>query len=186
MQAWQRMEPTTTTKVGWRTIITKTFRMPDGKMATFDTYDMEGREYVAVIALSESGEVIVARQFRSGPQKIMDELPGGGVEDGESLEQAARRELEEETGYRPRQLDYLGFVHKDEKFNAVHHFFLATGCAQVSKQQLDTDEHIEVGLIGVCQLFYNACSGKMTDSGAVLLAYEQLKQLSKTTKSQNP
>jgi len=147
MKPWKRIDPTIITKVGHRTIIGKTFVMPDKSIAEFETYDREGRQYVAVIALTPNNLVVTARQFRAGPEKLMYELPGGGVEANESLESAIHRELLEETGYSSSKMQYLGGLHKDEKFNAVHHYFLARDCTvQLVDLQLDLDEHIDVKL----------------------------------------
>lgn len=176
MQAWKRIEPTSLTQVGHRTIVSKTFVMPDDTTAQFETYDLEGREYVAAIALTETNCVITAYQFRSGPEQFMYELPGGGVEDDESLDQAVLRELSEETGYASKELSYLGFVHKDEKFNAIHHYFLARNCLPTgNKQELDLDEHIEVRVLSIDAFIAKAKKGNVTDTSGVFLAYDQLK-----------
>lgn len=53
----------------------------------------------------------------------MQEIPGGLVDDGESIEGAARRELHEETGYTAEKMIYLGEVFKDAYSNATWHFF---------------------------------------------------------------
>ena len=174
MEDWKRTEPTTAQKVGWRTITTKTFIMPDGKQATFDTYGAEGQDFVAVIGLTNDGQVIIARQFRVGPEKIMDELPGGFVDPGEDPEAAARREFQEETGYAASKLLYLGGYCKDTYMNATWHVYFAPHCTAVSEQKLESEEHIEIRLISVKQLIENAKTNRMTDATAVLMAYDQL------------
>lgn len=178
MQPWKRIEPTIVEKVRHRTIVTKTFEMPDGMQSDFQTYDLEGRQYVAVVALTPDNQVLVARQFRAGPEKVMEELPGGGVEDGETLETAAIRELLEETSYAPERIEYLGFNHKDEKFNAVHHYFIAYKCQKTATEQhLDQDEHIQVDTVPIDTFLLNARSGLLTDTGAVLMAYDTLRAI---------
>lgn len=172
--AWKRIESTEVHKVGWRTIVTKHFVAPDGKELVFDTIDVEGREFVAVVALTDDNKVIVARQFRPGPEKIFDELPGGFVDKGEELEEAMRREFMEETGYEAGQMQYLGGYHKDTYMNATWHIFFATGCKQKTDPNLGETEHVEVRLISIDELIANAKADNMTDQVGVLMAYDYL------------
>jgi ADP-ribose pyrophosphatase len=179
MKPWKRIEPTKVDKIGWRTIVTKTFEMPDGQVAEFQTIGGEGRHCIAAIALTPDNQVIVARQFRPGPEKIFDELPGGGVEALDTdYETAARRELLEETGYEAGVIDFLGDVYKDANTNTTWHYFVARDCTPHARgQQLDDNEHVEVRLITIDQFLKNARNGRMTDIGAVFLAYERLLKL---------
>jgi len=176
MQSWKRIDPTATTQVGHRTIISKTFLMPDASTAQFENYDLEGQEYVAVIALTEDNKVITALQFRSGPERMMYELPGGGVDGNESLDRAVYRELLEETGYESHEFTYLGFAHKDSLFNATHHYYLARNCKQSgNSQELDLDEHIEVTLLSIDGFIKEAKLGNISDTSGIFLGYDQLK-----------
>ncbi len=177
MNEWQRIEPTKVTKVGWRTIVTKTFIMPDGQTASFDTFGNEDQEFVAVIGITPEDKVIVARQFRFGPEKIYDELPGGYVDRDEEIDVAAKREFLEETGYTPGKIEYLGSYHKDTYMNAVWHIFLAQDCVKTDNQKLEGEEHIVVRLISVDELINNAKTDRMTDAVAVLMAYEKLLEI---------
>jgi ADP-ribose pyrophosphatase len=153
------------------------FVMPDGETQSFDTFGNEGQQFVIVLGITPDKEVIIARQFRFGPEKVYDELPGGFVDDGEELETAALREFQEETGYRPERIEHLGFYHKDAYMNGVWHVFFATDCVQVAEQELEAEEHIEVHLISVDQLIKNGKTDKMTDAAAVLIAYNRLENL---------
>ena len=185
LKTWKRISSLTVPlKVGHRSVITKFFEMPNGQTADFQTYDTEGRHYAAVVAITEDNTVVVARQYRPGPEKIMDELPGGFVDpEDKDFTAAAKRELEEETGYQCANIEYLGPVHKDAYNNATWHYFFATGCKQVTTQQkLDDTEYVEVDTITIDQFIDNALHDKMAEHGAVLLAYEKLKALQKTTK----
>lgn len=177
MKPWKRIEPTKVTKVGWRKVTTKTFQMPDGDVTTFDTLHADGQEFAAVIAITKTKKVVVARQFRPGPELVMEELPGGFVDPGETPEDSAIRELLEETGYNAGQVTYLGGVHKDTYMNATWHVLLATGCEKVAEPEHGYTEHVEIDLISIDQLITNAKTDRMTDHAAILLAYDDLMEL---------
>lgn len=84
------------------------------------------RSVVHIVALLDDGRVLLTRQYRYPVNWELLELPAGGIDDGESPEQAAARELLEETGYRVGQLDNLGtFITAPGSSNEQATFFLA-------------------------------------------------------------
>jgi ADP-ribose pyrophosphatase len=175
MKAWKRIDPTVAHKVGWRQITSKTFLLPDGKKEVFDTMYLDGQEFACVIALTPERKVVIARQFRPGPEKVMDDIPGGFVDKGEDPETAMRRELLEETGYEAGEVTYLGLFHKDVYMNATWHAYVAKDCRLIADPQLGYTEHVEVDLISIEQLIENAKHDRMQDHAAVLMAYDLLK-----------
>lgn len=176
--AWKRKTSTDVTKVGHRTIITKTFELPDGSIKTFDTKDSEDFAGVATIAITKDKKVLVVNLFRPGPEKVTQEIPGGAVDKNEDLEDAAKRELQEETGHKVGSIAYLGYCHYDAYTNGKRHYFLATDCEPSGEaQKLDAEEQLTVEEITIEQLIANAMQARMTDPGAVLLAYDQLQSM---------
>ena len=172
---WRRIDPTTVTKVSYRTLVEKSFVLPDGKVHSYTTLQPEGGRSCAVIALTPDGQVIIARQFRPGPERIMDEIPGGGVEPGEDPQAAVLRELAEETGYVPDAVEFIGSSCRDGFSNALYYYYFATGCMlRQEGQQLDDNEYIEVALVSIPTLLEIAKTDQMSDPAAVLFAYDRL------------
>jgi ADP-ribose diphosphatase len=177
MKAWQRIEPTISTKIDYHDVIVKTFKLPDDAIATRATFFSEDKQSAGVIAVTKDNKIVVARQFRPGPERIMDEIPGGYVDGNEEPENAARRELLEETGYQAGPMTYLGAFSRDAYVNGQWYYYLATDCERVRKQVLDHDEFVSVELLSIQEFVDNAKQGGMTDPFAVLAAYDQLMKI---------
>src|SRR5207302_164850 len=76
-------------------------------------YSIGTRDYVSVLAVTRDGTFPLVRQFRPAVEMITLELPGGHVDEGETPEQAARKELREETGFVANELILLGAFSPD-------------------------------------------------------------------------
>jgi len=139
---WKALERKIHVHSAWRRIEDVTFELPDGRVQTF-ALKREGT-VVSVLALSREGLVILARQYRPGPDAILDELPAGGIEPGETPEDAARRELREETGYVPGRLVSLGQPLECAYSTITRYAFLALDCVLAGPLRLDPSEFIEV------------------------------------------
>lgn len=63
---------------------------------------------VAVAAFTKTNKMILTKQYRHPFRKIIHDLPAGGIEGCETPEEAALRELEEETGYTAEKLEWIG------------------------------------------------------------------------------
>ncbi len=92
-------------------------------------YRIDSSDGVLVLALTKDGDIILVRQFRHAIRKVTLEFPAGFVDSRESPEQAAARELFEETGYRASGWVYLASGHlMVNRFGSKGHLFLAQGC----------------------------------------------------------
>ena len=76
-------------------------------------YSIATRDYVSVLARTADGKFLLVRQYRPAVEQTTLELPGGHVEQGETPEAAARKELREETGYVAEELHLLGGLAPD-------------------------------------------------------------------------
>ena len=71
-------------------------------------YTINSEDGVVILATTEKGEIILVKQYRPAHDKVTIELPSGGVDEKETPEQAAKRELYEETGYQCKDMYLLG------------------------------------------------------------------------------
>jgi ADP-ribose pyrophosphatase len=76
-------------------------------------YSISTQDYVSIFAVTENGKFPLVRQFRPAVERITLELPSGHVDEGETPEQAACRELFEETGFVAHELTLVGNLSPD-------------------------------------------------------------------------
>lgn len=156
---------------GYLPVEAMTFRLPDGSISTWDVFGR--RAAVAVLALSPERHVILARQFRPGPGRILDELPGGYVEDRETVIDAAARELREETGY-VGDLEFAGSTWLAANSRTQRFVVVAREAHRVSDSSPDVGEFCETRTVPMSEFRRLLRSGEMTDVDLAYLALDHL------------
>jgi len=102
------------------------------------------REAAAIVPIDEDGHIIFVRQYRHAIGGMAVEIPAGIVEEGETPEECARRELREETGYTASHIKYLTELRTTIGFcTETIHIFVAGGLTG-GKQKLDPDEFVTI------------------------------------------
>lgn len=115
---------------------------PGGVRATREVVRQRGS--VAALPVQADGSVVLVRQYRHAVGEALWELPAGRLDPGESPEEGARRELEEETGLRAGRLErLLGFFTTPGFCDEVLHLFRASELSSVPPRP-EPDERLEV------------------------------------------
>jgi ADP-ribose pyrophosphatase len=143
-----------------RGLVEVTFVHPSGRPKTFSI--RTERPSVVIVPLTVKGEIVIARQYRPGPRKMFDELPGGYLEDRENVDDGAHRELLEETGY-DGDLQVVGMAHPDPYGNAVKYCVVGRNVAKKGLPSLNEEETVEVRLCALHYFREMLRSGSLTD-----------------------
>ena len=105
---------------------------------------------LVIVYCSKNNEFIIINQFRESLDNYSLELPAGFIDEDETPQQAAERELFEETGYVSKEFIYLGIGRlMINRTNSVQHLFAAKNINQKSKPK----ENIEVLKISQSKLY---------------------------------
>jgi len=142
-------------------------------------YVIERPDAVIVFPLTVGGEVVLVRQYRPPLEMMELGLPAGLVEEGESPEAAARRELAEETGYTGGQWEPLGSLASSPSLkDNWAYLFLARGVKETAAPDPDEHELVEVVRAPLREISNLVHSGKIVSSSgvaAVMLTLERLR-----------
>lgn len=144
---WTVLESEYLIRRPWLTARRDKVQLPSGVINP-EYYVLEYPDWVNIIAITEDGRMIFERQYRHGRGEVGYEIPAGVCELGETPEEAARRELLEETGFGGGtwRLNMVAAPNPSTSTNLCHSF-IATGVHRLSDQHLEATEDIEVHLL---------------------------------------
>ena len=150
-----------------------TIKIPNGNIAKWDFIKHKGA--AAVVAVREDGRLLMVRQYRNALDRFTLEIPAGGLNGPEEPTiLAAKRELEEETGYVSEELEKLLSLRTTVAFcNEKIDIYVARNL-KPGVQNLDEDEVIDVYRYSVEELNEMIYSGKIEDGKtiAAIMAYQ--------------
>jgi ADP-ribose pyrophosphatase len=143
--------------------------MPDGHQTTREI--VEHDPVIAVVPIDEKNNVLLVNQFREPVEKELLEIPAGGVDPGEDIETAVKREMQEETGYLPQTLESLGGYYLAPGYSTEYlHLYLATDL-HVSRLVAEDTEGINVVRVPISQIRKLLYSGKICDGKSIAGLY---------------
>jgi 8-oxo-dGTP pyrophosphatase MutT (NUDIX family) len=146
-QPWQTLDTRTIFSNRWIKVMLDDVALPNGRRYEY-TRLQPGGIGVAVIGFNERGEVLLEREYRHGIGQVVWQLPGGLAAVGEDLQTAGLRELLEETGHAPQEVDaesvrYLGVIWDNPSFGpAQSHMYAAWGLTEVQATRRDPAEFV--------------------------------------------
>ncbi len=125
---------------------------------------VEHAQAVAVIVRPRPDQLLLVRQYRHPLRREHWEVVAGGMNPGESPEDAAVRELREETGYRARRVERLWSAYTAPGFcEELIHFCVVEGY-EIGVPEPDDDEDIELGIFGLDTLWRKMRADELPDA----------------------
>jgi ADP-ribose pyrophosphatase len=139
--------------------------LPDGRRSSREIIDHPGS--VSIVPVLDDGRLVLIKQFRLATRGVIWEIPAGTMERGEKAEACARRELEEETGYRARKMELLFEAYLAPGYSVeLMRFFMATGLEE-REQKTDEEEIIEVKRLALRSVIRMIESNEIKDAKSI-------------------
>lgn len=151
-----------------------TVLLPNGKTSTREFVTHPGA--ACVVAVDEDDNILMVKQYRYPVSKVMYEVPAGKLDSGEEPINCARRELEEETGYKANNFDLIGSLYPAPAYsNEIIYIYLATKLTKTN-MSLDEDEFLVCEKIKISKVLEMIMNGQITDAKTqiAVLKYLQL------------
>ncbi len=158
-----------------------TVSLEDGKTAFREVIEHPGGVCIAVL---HEGQVVLVRQFRIAIGKYILEAPAGKLEQDEEPMERAKKELEEETGYRAGIFEYLGSAYSSVGYcSELIYYYFATQLEYVGTN-FDEDENIEVVKMPMDEVKQKLQTFQFDDSKTYIALQAMLYRLKKGTKAE--
>lgn len=143
---WKTLDSEYLIRRPWLTARRDKVQLPNGHVID-EYYVLEYPTWINVIAITPDDQFVFVRQYRYALGKTVDEIVAGVVEDGEDPMVAAKRELEEETGYTGGEWRELMVSSANAStMTNLTHSYIAYGVVPEGTPHLDDGEDIDVKL----------------------------------------
>ncbi len=152
MKPWKLLNTEYLVNAPWLKVAKETCELPNGKVID-DFYTLWQPDWVLILARTPESKWVMTEQYRHGTGKIALEFPAGIIDKGETPEQAAIRELQEECGFRlderreardERCKAYLGsFPVNPDRHRGKFHVVFIDGVVKGGSTHFDSTEEIE-------------------------------------------
>lgn len=150
------------------TVIRDTVRI-NGKETFRDWIDKP--RVSAIIPVTSEGNILLVRQYRHGVNRRLWEIPAGTVDANETPLQCAKRECEEETGFKANKIESLGrFVVAPAELNG-HVFLYRVSKLKATQMNLDEDEFITIKTFETSTVLKMMRTGVISDAKSLIGLY---------------
>ena len=130
----------------WLEVAVEKIELPDGRVVD-EFLHLVARDFVVVVPFTPDGRIVTIRSYKHGPRRVSLALPAGLLDGNEPPDDAARRELLEETGYEAASWERIGSYVVESNYGLnTEHAFIARGARKVREPRSGDLEEIRVEL----------------------------------------
>jgi ADP-ribose pyrophosphatase len=167
LKAWKTLSSRPVYQNPWTSVREDIAEMPNGKTTIYGV--VECGSCVGVLPFLDEGHVMMVRQYRYVFEEDQRwEMPTGGVKPGETLLEAAHRELREEVGYDASELDHVSTYYTSKSVvHEIAHLYIGRGLTQVQALP-DETEFLEIEVLPFDSVLRMVLDSEIRDSMTVL------------------
>lgn len=164
---WKLVQSKPAFESKWLSIKENDYLLPNGKDAK-GYFHLSRPNYVIIIAMDKDKNIVLENSYRRGVDDFVYELPAGWIEPGETPQQAAKRELLEETGY-SAEVEILGEIYPQPSFSSMLAYVALAKIDSSQKviQNLEDDEDIQCEFISLEQIKQMISKNEIKDMGTL-------------------
>jgi ADP-ribose pyrophosphatase len=142
-----------------------TVKLPSGRETTREIVEHE--DCVAIVALDAADNILLVKQFRKPVEKDLLEIPAGGIDPGESPEDAVRREMREETGFLPRKVKNLSGFYSTPGFCTEYLYLYLASDLELKPLKAEDSENISLIRVPLSEIPGLISSGAICDAKSI-------------------
>jgi ADP-ribose pyrophosphatase len=167
VEPWKRLSSKPVYQNRWLTLREDLVELPDGKTTIYGVVTCG--DCVGILPFVDRDHVLLIQQYRYVAGRTTWEMPTGGMRPGESFDEAAQRELEEEAGYRAGRLTKIVAYHTSKSvLDETAHLYLAEELQSAQHQPADDTEFIRPQVFPFTTLLRMVMNGEILDSMTII------------------
>ena len=147
-----------------------TIEFPNGTKAKWDVLLHDGA--AAIVPIDKDGMIVLVEQYRCVKDGLILEIPAGKLEKDEDPAICAKRELEEETGYKANKLIALGSIYSAVGFSDEEVKLFVASELKPGKVHLDPDEYVNVKKYTLQEIIDMILNGQIKDSKTIAAIFK--------------